>query len=59
MTNEAGRSLNSLMTWMRADRVLPVAAIFCILLGTAGAAVYRQWEPLLVGLIQAKTARRN
>ncbi|HWZ52222.1 MAG TPA: hypothetical protein VNW54_12240 [Granulicella sp.] len=59
MTKEAGRSLNSLMTWMRADRVLPVAAIFCILLGTAGVAVYRQWEPLLVGLMQPKTARRN
>jgi hypothetical protein len=38
----------SVMNWMRADRVLPVAAMFCLLLAMAGITVYRAWEPWLL-----------
>jgi hypothetical protein len=57
LANAPGRSLDSLMIWMRADRVLPVAVIFCILLGRAGAAVYRQWEPRIIERAAPKMAR--
>jgi hypothetical protein len=57
LANTSGRSIDSLMIWMRSDRVLPVAAIFCILLGRAGVAVYRQWEPRLLEWVSPTMAR--